>query len=606
MQKKFGLQSLKYSLNMNIIKRIFWQSWTHKYTLIPAFILTIICSLSKVVFPYTVGNLAAYLKIENPNDTSILLSQVKKVFIMMLISKVTHLIKKLYVNVLSMMVIKDLRNQFYQALMEKDIEFYDLHITSDLFGILTGDIAELKNVTIIQFAEAIKKTIEIIGSIGAMIYISYRLFLLFIFILPIAGVLLYVSELQKQSFNDQLHKQQNKSHNIALESLENIRIVKTFSTEEKEVKKYYNTLEEMFNLELNLDIKGSVFQCVSSILYFTGILAVIVFGINVFKYQTLTINQMGGFGLYGYFLFGNIINFSELFRTVSKSMFLAEKIFNIIDSKPKINYKIEDEKKLDKNIEGNISFKNVDFVYPAKLDAVVLKNINFSIKKGQTIGIVGTSGSGKSTIVNLMERLYDIEKTNDSDKGIFFDDINVKNFNLKNLHSQIGYVQQEPSLFNGTILDNITYGVENYSMEEINDVIYKSKSEFINDKKLFPKGLQTNVGERGSQLSGGQKQRIAIARALIKKPKILILDEATSALDSENEYKFQQELNMLNKDITIIIIAHRLSTIKNCDQIIVMNNGEIKQIGNHNKLIRTNGEYKHLMEQQISSGIIKN
>jgi ABC-type multidrug transport system fused ATPase/permease subunit len=205
-----------------------------------------------------------------------------------------------------------------------------------------------------------------------------------------------------------------------------------------------------------------------------------------------------------------------------------------------------------------------------------------------------------------MERLYDIEKTNDSDKGIFFDDINVKNFNLKNLHSQIGYVQQEPSLFNGTILDNITYGVENYSMEEINDVIYKSKSEFINDKKLFPKGLQTNVGERGSQLSGGQKQRIAIARALIKKPKILILDEATSALDSENEYKFQQELNMLNKDITIIIIAHRLSTIKNCDQIIVMNNGEIKQIGNHNKLIRTNGEYKHLMEQQISSGIIKN
>jgi ATP-binding cassette subfamily B (MDR/TAP) protein 1 len=287
-------------------------------------------------------------------------------------------------------------------------------------------------------------------------------------------------------------------------------------------------------------------------------------------------------------------------------MFLAEKIFNIIDSKPKINYKIEDEKKLDKNIEGNISFKNVDFVYPAKLDAVVLKNINFSIKKGQTIGIVGTSGSGKSTIVNLMERLYDIEKTNDSDKGIFFDDINVKNFNLKNLHSQIGYVQQEPSLFNGTILDNITYGVENYSMEEINDVIYKSKSEFINDKKLFPKGLQTNVGERGSQLSGGQKQRIAIARALIKKPKILILDEATSALDSENEYKFQQELNMLNKDITIIIIAHRLSTIKNCDQIIVMNNGEIKQIGNHNKLIRTNGEYKHLMEQQISSGIIKN
>ena len=259
------------------------------------------------------------------------------------------------------------------------------------------------------------------------------------------------------------------------------------------------------------------------------------------------------------------------------------------------------------------------------------------------LGIVGLSGSGKSTLINLIQRLYDINnKSSDNqissedmiydeekrklielnidneknennilyqkEEGIFFDGINIKNYDIKDLHNQIGYVQQEPSLFNGTLKENIIYGLDNENIlenphmyeKEIKDALEISQANFVFDKKIFPLGLDTNVGERGAKLSGGQKQRISIARALIKNPKILILDEATSALDSESEYKFKKAIDKLKGKMTIIIISHRLSTIKDCDQIIVINKGEIVEKGSHEELYNNKGIYYTLMEKQIN------
>ena len=192
------------------------------------------------------------------------------------------------------------------------------------------------------------------------------------------------------------------------------------------------------------------------------------------------------------------------------------------------------------------------------------------------------------------------------DSSILIDNINIKLLDIKSYHNQIGYVCQEPPLFNATILQNILYGVEeknskNYDKEEIEKIIKMSKAEFVYDKNLFPKGLDTLVGEKGSQLSGGQKQRIAIARALIKKPKILILDEATSALDAESEFEIQNHIYNLSKDMNIIIVAHRLSSIKNCDKIIVVDKGKIVESGTHQELLNLNGKYKELMEKQLSN-----
>jgi len=279
------------------------------------------------------------------------------------------------------------------------------------------------------------------------------------------------------------------------------------------------------------------------------------------------------------------------------------------------------------SILGNISLKNVCFSYPTKPDVEILSDININIIPGEKIAIVGSSGSGKSTIVSLLQRFYDCSRGE-----VLFDKINIKYFNIENLHQQIGFVAQEPTLFSGAIKDNIIYGLQsnlfsekkeaekeqNFNnnlvfekaeedkelIEKINNSIKLANAfDFVNDPKRFPDGLNTLVGERGVQLSGGQKQRIAIARALIKNPKILIFDEATSALDSESEFQVQQAINSLmdKGDTTIIIIAHRLSTIINCDRILVMKNGEIVEEGNHRQLLSLNGYYKSLVEKQISS-----
>ena len=227
----------------------------------------------------------------------------------------------------------------------------------------------------------------------------------------------------------------------------------------------------------------------------------------------------------------------------------------------------------------------------------MIKNLNINIKTGEKIGIVGLSGSGKSTIINLLERLYEINECKNSE--ILYDNINIKEYNLKNFHDQIGYVNQDTSLLDKSILENVTYGIDKYYENEVKKYLLMSKADFVYNKNLFPNGVNTIVGEKGSKLSGGQKQRIAIARALIKKPKILILDEATSALDSKSEFELQEELNLLNKDMTIIIVAHRLSTIKNCNIILVVDKGEIVEMGTHHQLIKLNGVYKELMEKQI-------
>ena len=275
--------------------------------------------------------------------------------------------------------------------------------------------------------------------------------------------------------------------------------------------------------------------------------------------------------------------------------------------------KNKNEKKgIEKKINGEISIKNTTFKYPNKseLEEVeVLKNINLKINSGMSIGIVGLSGSGKSTIINLLLRLYDIDLNIENNKnGIFYDNTNIKDYMINYLHYQIGYVQQEPSLFNGTIFENIIYGIydnlntndlKNKYKKEVEWAINISQANFIYDKNLFPEGMDTVVGPRGSKLSGGQRQRIAIARALVKKPKVLILDEATSALDSDSEFNFKKELDKLKGMMTFVIVSHRLCTIKDCDKIIVINKGEIAESGTHDELCKLKNIYYTLMEKQL-------
>ena len=412
-----------------------------------------------------------------------------------------------------------------------------------------------------------------------------------------------------------------------------------------------------------------LYECGTLIFIWGTLFYAIKFGLYLIKGNELNVNTFVSF----FMLCKNILdNFNDLaynMRNFLKAEIFTEKIFFVLDYEPKIKSfepKIIEKMGIEKKISGKITIKNIFFEYPKEnMNEIVtvLKNITLDIYPGMKLGIVGFSGSGKTTLINLIQRLYDVgfcerkadfkilkkiskeeedeekqeeakensgnvksekkasKKNNEQIKyknrqetindncEILFDDINIKKYNLNCLHSQIGYVPQEPSLFDGTIKENLIYGLfeeetkenQNKYEKEISLSLQLSQADFVFDKNKFPLGLETIVGSKGAKLSGGQKQRIAIARALIKKPKILILDEATSALDSESEAKFQKELFNLKGKMTIIIVSHRLCTIKDCDEIVVINDGKIVEKGKHEELIGCRGIYHNLMEKQMEN-----
>ena len=250
------------------------------------------------------------------------------------------------------------------------------------------------------------------------------------------------------------------------------------------------------------------------------------------------------------------------------------------------------------NFQGTIEFRNVSFNYPASPEVSILHHISLVIRPGDSVAFVGMSGGGKSTIVSVLLRFYDVIRGE-----IRFDNVRIEDIDLQWLHGQIGYVSQEPSLFSGTIQENITYGVDTYAEGDLTRAIKMANAEFVFNTSLFPNALKSKVGERGDWLSGGQKQRIAIARALIRRPKILIFDEATSSLDANSEFEVQKAIDSLitNSNITTVTIAHRLATVVKCRTIYVVVSGRIVEEGSHQELIAKSGAYKTLFEKQFQS-----
>ena len=273
-----------------------------------------------------------------------------------------------------------------------------------------------------------------------------------------------------------------------------------------------------------------------------------------------------------------------------------KRFFEFYDFEPKVVSLKEYIPENEKDFKYNFEFKDVNFAYPVRPNALVFNGLSLKIEDGKTTAFVGYSGGGKSTLVTLLQRLYD-----PLSGEILLNGINLKDFNLKWFRQKIGCVTQEPILLSGSIQDNITYGLNEYSQEYFEEVCKIANLDFVSDKRTFPHGFNTLVGERGNKLSGGQKQRIAIARALMRNIKVLILDEATSALDSKNEKELQDAIEKITKmkHITTIIIAHRLSTVKNADVIMFVNKGQIVESGTHDELLEKNGEYLKLVRNQL-------
>ena len=616
------------------------------------FYLSLILMIIEVIFdtlePYALGQLTKLMSNTNNSLENVSLI-IFKVISILFFNRLFEILKDRFGNLFNKNFEKNLQKEYYLSLLKKDVEFFDKNKISNLFSILANDISIIGDISVFGFINLLKQLIQSMVCFIMLFLISKNLCILICIFVPLIALLNSCKKnylLKKESQNE---NEEKNSNNVVFEALENIKIVKSFSSEEKENNKYENILNILFKSEKKIIITCLIFEG-GMILFFNIIICLAMeYGLYLIQGNYLSIDNLTAFFLYCKIIYNGFFNIVKFTRNFMKSSILAEKLFNILDYQPRIKtyFPKNDNNGIKRKINGNIEMKNIDFEYQInnEKDNHILKNINLNINCGKTIGIVGLSGSGKSTLISLIQRLYDVndgnniypdnynkknnnmeeekekllEKENNNNiiindydikenqKGVFYDNINIKKYDIKYLHNQIGYVQQEPSLFNGTIYENIIYGLDDNDNDEqkgyekeIEKVLHLAQADFVFDKKLFPLGLETIVGERGSKLSGGQKQRIAIARALIKNPKILILDEATSALDSESEYKFKKELDNLKGKMTIIIVSHRLSTIKDCDQIIVINKGKIAEKGNHEQLYELKGIYYNLMEKQIN------
>jgi ABC-type multidrug transport system fused ATPase/permease subunit len=542
-------------------------------------------SLASLAFPKLLGEL---VNSGNVNNISHNMNRIVLLLVVTLLiqSVFSYFRVILFVNVTEK-TLASLRQSTYNHLIRLPIKFFEKHRVGELNSRISSDISLLQETLTTTLAEFIRQIIIIAGGIALLAVTSWKLTLFMLAILP--GMILlavffgrYIRRLSKQ-----VQKEVANSNTIVEETLQGIQIVKTYTNEFLEIGRFRQRTEEIAKIGMRSGKYRGAFSAFMILGIFGAMVAVIWKGSSLMAVGTIDAGQLFSFVIYSGFVGGTIGGLAGIFTQLQKFIGATEELFEIFG---------EEEERLSDNkivspedtIKGKITFRDLSFRYPSRPEDEVLKKINLSVSENQLIALVGSSGAGKSTIVSLLLRLYD-----PTSGEIIFDNRSSHDFPLSSLRSQIAIVPQDVFLFGGTIRENIAYGKPSATEEEIIDSAKKANAlEFID---RFPDKLGTIVGERGTQLSGGQRQRIAIARAVLKNPKILILDEATSSLDSESERLVQDALEKLMSGRTSIVIAHRLSTIRRADQIFVLEKGSIAEKGTHDQLMKMeNGIYRNL------------
>ncbi len=484
-------------------------------------------------------------------------------------------------------VVKDIRNKINDKILVLPIGFFSEERKGDILARISGDVNEVENSVMSSLDMLFKNPILILIYLITMIVLSWQLTLFVFVVLPVMG---YVMGTVGKSLKRSSFEAQNKWGELMSqieETLSGLRIIKAFNAESKISKRFYTGSDTFRKMSNRIARRQYLAHPMSEFLGTLTIAIVLWFGGSLI----LSGNGIIDAATFIYYLtiFYSIINpikeFSRSAYAVQRGLASMERIDKILGAQNDIT-EIQHPQKL--SFKNNIHYRNVWFKYNKEW---VLKGIDLKIEKGKTVALVGQSGSGKSTMTDLLSRFYDIQEG-----GVFIDNINIKDVTLHDLRSKIGYVTQEAILFNDTFFNNIAFGLKEATPEEVIEAAKVANAhEFI---MATQHGYQTNIGDRGGKLSGGQRQRISIARAVLKNPEILILDEATSALDTDSERLVQDALEKLMRNRTTIIIAHRLSTIKNADEIYVLKEGQIIESGGHNSLYELNGYYTKLCNMQ--------
>ncbi|WP_298735099.1 ABC transporter transmembrane domain-containing protein [uncultured Chitinophaga sp.] len=499
----------------------------------------------------------------------------------------------LFVNVTEK-TLAALRQTIYNHLIKLPMKFFLSRRVGELGSRISSDISLLQETFTTTIAEFIRQIIVIIGGIALLLHTSFKLTVFMLAIFPLVMIIAYVFGRFIRRFSKQVQNQVAEANTIVEETLQGILAVKAFANEFFEMRRYrQKTLEAA-----GTGIKSGKFRGAFSSFLILGIFGAMVAviwrgALLISTGEMKSTGDLFSFIIYSGFIGGSITGLAEVYTSIQKSMGATENLLEILDEPAE---PITDSAHIlpEHYLSGELSFRHVSFHYPSRADMHVLKDVSFTVAADQQVALVGPSGAGKSTIVSLLLRLYD-----PTDGHISFDGKQATGIPLTALRAQMAVVPQDVFLFGGNIRENIGYGKPGASDEEILEAAKKANAwEFI---QRFPQGLDTIVGERGIQLSGGQRQRIAIARAVLKDPRILILDEATSALDSESERLVQDALEKLMQGRTSIVIAHRLSTVRKADKIIVLDKGSIVEEGTHKELIGVDGGlYKNLSEMQFT------
>jgi subfamily B ATP-binding cassette protein MsbA len=490
-------------------------------------------------------------------------------------------------------VLKDLRNSMFKKIIDLPVSYYSEKRKGDIMARMLGDVNEVQNSFFSILELIVKEPMTIVFTIIAMFAISVKLTLFVFVFIPVSGYVISKIGKSLKSKSERIQFENGYLISIVEESLSGMKVVKSYNAENSFKEKFNESVLRLLKLSNSIGRKNNLASPMSEFMGIVVIAVLLWYGGNMVLVEKLANGKplLDGAKFLSYMgLAYNILTpakaISKASYSVKSGMAAAQRVFEVLEVENEITDKPDAIVK--ESFEKNITIENINFRYE---DENVLKNFSLEVQKGKTVALVGQSGSGKSTIANLLTRFYDVQEGN-----IKIDGIDIKDMTMNSLRHMLGLVTQDSILFNDTIKNNILIGKQDANDEEIIEALKVANAyEFVKD---LPNGINTNIGDAGNKLSGGQKQRLNIARAVLKNPPIMILDEATSALDTESEKLVQVALENMMQNRTSIVIAHRLSTIQKADTIIVMKKGEIVEQGTHSELLALNGTYSNLVTMQ--------
>jgi subfamily B ATP-binding cassette protein MsbA len=560
-------------------------------SLVFAFICLTLTSLVNLVLPLIVRNMINAVVVLK--DSQVLDGHAWDLLFIIILQAVFAVVHNYVFGFVGHRMTTDFRIEFFSHIQSLSLRFFQEHRVGEILSRMSNDISVIQNALVTIPVALLRQSITLIGAMTIILYLNWKLTGLILLILPPLMIFARVFGKRLRLFSEKLQDQVAQAIVVLEEVVSSIKIVKSFTRENYERDRFTNQIETAFEKAVDkLKISSFFGPFILGLTFLVSAVLIWYGGYQVMLGAT-TPGELAAFFLYALIVAGPIGTFVRLYTQIQEASGAIRRVYEILDTHPSI--KNPDNPIFIENISGGIQFDNVSFGY--REESKILKNISFDIKPGQTVALVGPSGAGKSTVIKLLHRFFDV-----SEGSIRLDGHNIQELDRKSFLSQIALVPQETLLFGGTVKENILYGKLDASEIELEAAAKKANAhDFIVE---LENGYETIVGEKGAKLSGGERQRIAIARAILKDPKILVLDEATSSLDNRSEALIQEAIETLMQNRTTFIVAHRLSTIHQADQIIVLDKGRVVEIGQHADLMNNKNLYYNLYKLKMHDPVI--